>query len=521
MKKILLSLILSSLLFMPLYGLRTAQAQLSSVRTIVFPVIGNVTYYDDFGNARSGGRSHEGNDLMGKKMLPLVATVDGTITNVNYPEASWGYAVTIRDKDGYTYHYLHVNNDTPGTDNGQGDGFFAYAPEVKEGNKVSKGQLIGYMGDSGNAETTQAHLHFEIRQPGGQAYSPFQSLQNAARITTPNPAPKQDNEILPYENFGGAVSVASANLDKDSDIEYITGAGPGGGPLVKAFDDDGKQLASFYAYGENFTGGIDVTAADIDNDGKAEIITAPGAGGGPHIKIFKLNGTLVKEFFAYDTNFTGGVFVSAADMENDGKSEIVVGAGPGGGPHVKVFDGAGVMKLQFFPYDPNFRGGVDVAAIPSTKASSSRRSSSSSRSTVGGFVTAPGKGGGPHIKVYDKDGKMEKDFFAYDAGFNLGVRLAAGNASTSNTGMEIGVIPQSGGGPHTKLFSRSGSQVFSNFVGFESWWRGGYDIALHEGGGVIASGGGRRASLRETNFTVTRSGNDRNRNSNGNTFTGN
>lgn len=506
MKKILFSLILASIAIVPLYDVREAQAQLSSIRTIIFPVIGAVTYYDDFGAARSGGRSHEGNDLMGKKMLPLVSTVDGTIVNVNYPEEEWGMAVTIRDSDGYTYHYLHMNNDVPGTDNGQGDGFYAYAPEIKQGNKVVKGQLIGYMGDSGNAETTQAHLHFEIRQPDRAPISPYKSLQNATKITTPNPAPKQTGEILPYENFGGGVSIAAANVDKDSSIEYITGAGPGGGPLVKAFEADGKQLTSFYAYDVNFTGGIDVAAADIDDDGKAEIITAPGPGGGPHIKIFKLDGKLVKEFFAYDLGFTGGVNVSAADMENDGESEIITGPGAGGGPHVKVFDNKGLLKQQLFPYDVNFRGGVDVAAMAST-----RRSSSSSRTIAGGFVTAPGKGGGPDIRIYDADAKLQKQFLAYDAGFNLGLRVSVGNANSSNSGMEIGVIPATSGGPHAKLFSRTGTQVYSGFVGFENWWRGGYDIALFEGGGIVSSSGGRRASVRKATFGSTSTRTDRTR----------
>src|SRR6185436_13988018 len=121
----------------PFNHINQAQAELSAIRTIVFPVIGNVTYYDDFGNVRVG-HTHEGNDLMGKKMMPLVAVVDGTITNVNYPEESWGYSVTIKDKDGYTYHYLHMNNDNPGTDDGKGDGMNAYAADVKEGNKVVK-----------------------------------------------------------------------------------------------------------------------------------------------------------------------------------------------------------------------------------------------------------------------------------------------------------------------------------------------------------------------------------------------
>lgn len=493
MKKILFLLFAVSLALMPAYGINEAQAQVSAIRTIIFPVIGKVTYYDDFGNARSGGRLHEGNDLMAtQKMLPLVAAVDGTIVNVNYPEASWGYSVTIRDKDGYTYHYLHMNNDNPGTDDGKGDGINAYAVDIKEGNKVVKGQLIGYLGDSGNAETTPPHLHFEIREPDRQAYSPYRSLQNATKITTPVPAPKQDHEILPYDNFAGGMSVAAANLDKDDEIEFVTGAGPGGGPLVKAFDDDGDQIASFYAYDPNFHGGIDVAAADIDDDGRAEIITAPGKGGGPHIKIFKTDGKLVKEFFAYGTDFRGGVNISAADMNGDDKAEIVTGPGAGGGPHIKVFTADGKVEQELFAYDANFHGGVDVAAIAAT---------SSRSSGAGGFATAPGKGGGPHIKIFSRTGALNKELFAYDGSFNLGVRIASGNASSSSSGPEIGVIPATGGGPHAKLFSLNGTQVFSNFVAFEPWWRGGYDIAIHEDGGTIGSVGGRRASLRQTNFS--------------------
>ncbi len=501
MKKLLFLLSIFSLVAAPFYPTKTADAQLSSIRTIIFPVIGKVTYYDDFGLPRVG-HTHEGNDLMGKKMMPLVAAVDGTIINVNYPEESWGYSVTIKDKDGYTYHYIHMNNDTPGTDDGAGDGMNAYAPDIQQGNKVVKGQLIGYMGDSGNAETTQAHLHFEIRQPDRTAYSPYRSLQNATVITAPvTNYPRIGTEILPYEGFYGGISVAAANLDRDTDLEYVTGSGPGGGPVVKAFEKDGKQIASFLAYDVNFTGGIDVTAADIDNDGKAEIITAPGPGGGPDIRIFKLDGTLVKEFFAYDPNFYGGVNISAADMDKDGVAEIVTGPKAGGGPHIKVFKFDGTVQTELMAYDGNFLGGVDVAAIGNTTKPSTRTSSTST--TSNGFVTAPGPGGGPHIKVFDTKGVMKKEFFAYDGSFNLGLRIAVGNATSKNSGVEIGVIPASGGGPHAKLLSLSGSQVFSNFVAFETWWRGGYDIALFEAGGVIGSGGGRRASLRKTTFSST------------------
>ena len=71
-----------------------------SIRDIVFPVIGQVNYVDDFGFPRDGGkRTHKGNDIFGKKMQPLVAAVDGIITHVPYPEASWGWSVFITDAE--------------------------------------------------------------------------------------------------------------------------------------------------------------------------------------------------------------------------------------------------------------------------------------------------------------------------------------------------------------------------------------------------------------------------------------
>ncbi len=148
----------------------------AQVRDIFFPTETSITFKDDFGDARSGGRSHEGNDMMGKKMTPLYSAIDGVVKDLEIPEASWGYAITLEDADGYTYHYLHVNNDTPGTDDGKGGVDNAYAPFVGRGSAVRKGQLIGWMGDSGNAENVGSHLHFEIRQPGGKAINPYDSL---------------------------------------------------------------------------------------------------------------------------------------------------------------------------------------------------------------------------------------------------------------------------------------------------------------------------------------------------------
>lgn len=151
------------------------------VRPIAFPVNGAYTFRDDFHEPRGGGtRLHLGNDIIAAKMTPLVAVVDGVVNYVARPEASWGYEISLQDSEGYSYSYLHINNDTPGTDDGVGGESNAYVAGVYRGATVSKGQLIGWVGDSGNAENTVPHLHFEIRDPNHVVLNPFPSLSAAS-----------------------------------------------------------------------------------------------------------------------------------------------------------------------------------------------------------------------------------------------------------------------------------------------------------------------------------------------------
>jgi peptidoglycan hydrolase-like protein with peptidoglycan-binding domain len=153
---------------------------LAEVRDITFPVAGTFSFQNDYGDPRdNGARSHQGIDIIAAKMTPVVATVDGNITFIAIPQASWGYSITIRDSEGYSYRYLHLNNDTPGTDDGVGGEANAYAAGLVRGSSVSRGQVIGWVGDSGNAESTVSHLHFEMRAPSG-TINPYDSLFAAA-----------------------------------------------------------------------------------------------------------------------------------------------------------------------------------------------------------------------------------------------------------------------------------------------------------------------------------------------------
>jgi hypothetical protein len=147
----------------------------AETRDIFFPTDPKLSFIDSFGADRYG-HAHEGIDIMGDKMTPLYAAVDGVVSYLVIPEASYGYAITLKDSDGYTYHYLHINNDTPGTDDGQGGVGYAYAPGIVPKAKVTRGQVVGYMGDSGNAENVGSHLHFEIRLPNDTPINPYPSL---------------------------------------------------------------------------------------------------------------------------------------------------------------------------------------------------------------------------------------------------------------------------------------------------------------------------------------------------------
>jgi len=154
--------------------------QADFVRNIVFPVDGEHRFSDDFGDARSGGREHEANDIFADKMTKIVSATDGVVRYIVNPEADWGYAIFIKDSEGWEYRYLHINNDTPGTDDGRGTPATAYAPGISRGTSVKAGQHIAWVGDSGNAEWTAPHLHFEIRRPDGAAINPYESLQAAS-----------------------------------------------------------------------------------------------------------------------------------------------------------------------------------------------------------------------------------------------------------------------------------------------------------------------------------------------------
>ena len=146
-----------------------AGADRDAVLDIAFPVPGPVTFSDTYDANRDGGaRRHQATDIMAPKGTPVHAVVTGEICfapGIDGPMPAYGYMLRICDGD-VVYSYIHLDNDSPGTDDGRGGPSGAYAPGIREGVTVTRGQLIGWLGDSGNAEDTPPHLHFSVFDTG-------------------------------------------------------------------------------------------------------------------------------------------------------------------------------------------------------------------------------------------------------------------------------------------------------------------------------------------------------------------
>jgi len=249
---------------------------------------------------------------------------------------------------------------------------------------------------------------------------------------------------VPFPGFNGPVKVVSGDFDGDGVSELIAGAGFGGGPAIAILNSQtGEVMQSFFAFDPAFTGGVFVAVRDTNGDGILDIIAGAGPGGGPEVRIFNgANLNVLRSFFAYAEDFRGGVSVATIDFNGDGILDLVTGAGPGGAPHVKVFDGAtNAIISQWYAYPASFTGGVFVAV--------------GDIGNDGTFevVTGAGQGGAPVVAVWDPfTGALLAQFMAYAEDFTGGVRVGVNDGNGDGTADIItGAGP--GGGPQVNVFS--------------------------------------------------------------------
>jgi autotransporter-associated beta strand protein len=325
-------------------------------------------------------------------------------------------------------------------------GTFAGLPEGKIFTANGQRWQISYVGGDGNDVTLRA------LPPGNRLAVGAGTAAVGNPVVVYNPDLSVNSTANPYPQFAGGVRVASADVTGDGIADLITAPGVGGGPHIQVFDGvSGALLNSFFAFEDTFRGGAFVAGGDLDGDGLAEVIVSADFGGGPRVVVFRGSavasgqfvdgqtgdGVLVSFFGIPDPSFRGGARVAVGDVNGDGVPDVVVAAGEGGGPRVVVWDGkllAGGMVpaaplADFFAFDETLRTGAYVSVGDVTGDG------------LADLLIGAGPGGGPRVRLVDAlsllglggvgtlDGNLAGaelgSFFSGDASLRAGVPVAA------------------------------------------------------------------------------------------------
>jgi hypothetical protein len=253
---------------------------------------------------------------------------------------------------------------------------------------------------------------------------------------------------LPASATGGG-TIATGDLNGDGTDEIVIGAGPGSEPYVNVFGADGKKRRAFLAYAKSFKGGVNVAIGDLNGDGSGEIIVAPGPGIESRVFVFSADGSqgLPGGALAYHPSFMGGVHVASGDLNGDGKDEIVTSPGPGGGPHVRIWDGAmRNLGMDFFAFDQTMRDGLSIAAI---------------RTPEGDMLAAAAESWSePIIRrfAFQPSVHLVREFYAFDPASRYGVALGAYDLDADGND-EISAARNGGTSAEMRLFDIYGTRI--------------------------------------------------------------
>jgi len=415
----------------------------------VFPMK-NYSLSSEFGDDR-GGIYHLGEDIPGSAGTPVYNIGSGYVKHIG-EHTRFGTVILVehtlenRSHDKVVSLYGHLRpNDI----------------QVQENQFVNKGQLLGRLGNTGENGGWGEHLHFAIHKGA------YVDVNDEWIYWGLSPDRAELNNWYIPSSFINSFTVTST--DPDDLGKIITGAGVGGRSHVRVFTKDGQAMedTDFFAFSEQYQGGADVAIGDTDGDQQTEIVVGAGPGNKPYVKVFDKNTKEVEHtFLAYDQSFTGGIRIAVGDINGDGQDEIITGAGPGGGAHARAFKADGTVLIsKLFPFGEGQKTGVDVATGDTNGDGTAE------------IIVSAGPGGEPKVKIYQGNGESTgAEILAYATGFRGGVRVTAGDIDRDGVD-EIITGAGPGGGPHVRAFEANGTPRSIDIFPFHRDFRGGVDVA--------------------------------------------
>lgn len=297
--------------------------------------------------------------------------------------------------------------------------------------------------DGNNNPTSTDFAVLDFNAPSGSAPAPT-PVPTPTPTAAPAPAP---TPVVPAP--GPAPTPNTPAGSKPAAL--AVGTDEGVSTTVAVYRSDASLDFTISPFGADFTGGARVVRADVSGDGVPDVIVGSGAGIQSRVRIWDGNSrALIFDTVAFG-DFSGGVVVTAGDIDGDGTPDVIIGPDVGGGPRIQVWSGRTLSKLMpdFFglPY-PEFRGGLRLASVDVN------------RDGYAELVVAPGAGGGPRLTLYDgrsftADGRpvtLVNDFFAFDESLRTGLYLSAGDVNGDGFG-DIVVGTGIGGGPRVRVIS--------------------------------------------------------------------
>lgn len=217
--------------------------------------------------------------------------------------------------------------------------------------------------------------------------------------------------------FRQGAHVVSAMFDTSGALQYALAPEVDAAPEVYLYHQDGSLIRRFGVLDKKFRGGVNLAAGDVDGDGVAELMVTAGPGGGPRVEVYAADGTLRFGFYAYQKKFRGGVRLASADLDGDAKNEIITISGYESPGHLRVFNHAGKpTTVSVFPFGQTatFGGTVTVADVDA-------------KSPYPEIIVAPLGSGTPALRVLSSRGKALKTIPVFSEAADRGFELAAAN----------------------------------------------------------------------------------------------